>query len=170
MARESLDASENLPKEALRQVVPNQLENEASDMSDEARSRCGRLVRDQLRMARGRISRSRGLPRLYALSANRHRTSSPDDGLVRSGHVGEDEAHGDELFQVVLGLGSHPRGQSQDAAEYGKLRYRPSQTWRLQSCRTKDEVREPSFGHTRRGMMSQHVREQAESVLPRVRR
>ena len=114
MARESLDASENLPKEALRQVAPNQLapnqlENEASDMLDEARSRCGRLVRDQLRMARGRISRSRGLPRLYALSANRHRTSSPDDGLVRSGHVGEDEAHGDELFQVVLDLGDHPR-------------------------------------------------------------
>lgn len=57
---ESLDAPENLPKEAPCQGALGKLQDEVPGMSDEApvlNSRCWRLVRDQLWMETGRTSR-----------------------------------------------------------------------------------------------------------------
>ena len=79
MPRESLDALDNLPKQALRQVALGQLQDEVPSVPMRRppvlNNRCCRLVRGQLWMARGRTNRRRRLPRLYAMTAKSNRTS-----------------------------------------------------------------------------------------------
>jgi len=69
-------------KERRRQVACGQLQDEVPRVSNEAAasliSRCRRLVRDQLWTARGRASRRRRFPRLYAMTPKSGRTSLAD--------------------------------------------------------------------------------------------
>jgi hypothetical protein len=77
--RQSLDAPNNLPEQARRQVALGELQDEVPGVPDQAppvlKSRCWRLVRDQPWMAWGRASRRRRFPRLYAMTPKSSRTS-----------------------------------------------------------------------------------------------